>query len=210
MIRHGEEKTIVLDKPKLILAEGRDAKEFLKWAYQGFRVDGVQVVDFGGNAELRSSLQLIKNADGYEQVQSVLVARDVESDLGAAIQQVKSALLAAGLPIPTQPCCFADGCPRVAYILFAGQSSDCPQCGTLEDLCLSSVVGDPLLDCVDDYLVCAERKGDVRRPHKAKLHTFLAGKDAYVGAKLGEAAMRKAWDWDHSAFRQLRLIIEQM
>jgi len=50
----------------------------------------------------------------------------------------------------------------------------------------------------------------IARPHKTKLHSYLSGKDDFVGLKIGEASKAGAWDWDHERLKQFKDLITAM
>jgi len=198
-------------RSKLLIAEGRDAHVFSIYACQAFRQDReVHVMNFGGNTELSFFLRELKTLEGFDKLQSLVIARDAEKDTSSAVDSVKSALKKAELPSPNTPFCFAtDGPPKTAFMLFPG-----PACkdGTLEHLCLNTIQDDAnLMACVEVFLGCIVETGEqLRQIHKNRLHAYLSGKDKYKGMKLGEAAKAGAWKWDHPVFTPFKKIIQEM
>ena len=80
--------------------------------------------------------------------------------------------------------------------------------GTLEDLCLSTIQDQSVLECVESFLDCCKEKGsDVRRPHKSKLHAYLASNDKFVGLKIGEASKAGAWNWNHQRLKPFKKLL---
>lgn len=208
-----EKKPIEIKEKKLILAEGKDAFLFCIWAYQGFGATGIQVLNFGGVTELSSFLELIRGVPNYEALETIVIVRDAERDAIAAVSSIKTSLKKAKLPVPSKSYEFAGSCPKVAYIIFPGfiegtKESKSLSNGTLEDLCLELVKEDEIFECVNQYIQCLKSKRqDVRRLHKAKLHTYLAGKNDFVGLKIGEAARVGAWDWNHAKLEPFKQVI---
>lgn len=205
---------IIINKKKLLLVEGMDAKMFAQWACQAFGVTDVQVLDFGGIKDLRLFLKQLILLPNYENVETVVVVRDAEKNPAGAIQSVKDALKHVGLPVPASPFNIASGSPRTAFIILPGVPDDSNNShlasGTLEDLCLEIVKDDPIFECIEQYVQCLLAKGQVVRPHKTKLHTYLAGKNDFVGLKIGEAAKAGAWDWNHSKLSPFRQLVLKM
>lgn len=203
-----------IKKAKLLLTEGRDAKYFFIWACEAFHFTDIQVLDFGGIDKLRGYLQNLPKLPGYEIVETIVVARDAESDPNDAARSIKGSLKNAGLSVPAKAFSFTDKSPRVAYVIFPGFTSEKEETlsdGKLEDLCLSMVENDAVLPCVDQYIQCLQSIGEtVRHLHKTRLHAYLAGKDDYVGLKIGEAAKAGAWNWDYSGFAPYKQIISSM
>ena len=87
-------------KSKLLLVEGADAKYFFFYALEAFGVDDVQVIDFGGIGELTKYLKTLPLLPRYEQVTTIVIARDAETDPIAAVKNVKRSLKQAALPVP--------------------------------------------------------------------------------------------------------------
>jgi len=199
-----------IDHKKLLLAEGRDAELFLVWAGRHFRPEmDFQVMDFGGIKELTNFLKLLANDESYDNVETIVVARDAETDAEAAIKSVKNSMNEAKIPVPEKPFEYTqESSLKTAFMIFPGPEYTS---GRLEDLCLLTVENDPLLECVDDYLECAKAKGEqLPRIHKSKLHCFLAGKKDYAGLPIGLASRKKAWDFDHPSLEPFKRIIREM
>ena len=195
---------------KLIIAEGRDAELFLVWAGRHFRPEiDFQVMNFGGISELTNFLKLLANDESYDNVETIVVARDAEADAQAAIESIQNSMRLAEIPVPEKPFEYTqDSSLKTAFMIFPGP--DIPS-GRLEDLCLLTVESDPLLECVDDYLECAKAKGEqIPRIHKSKLHCFLAGKKDYAGLPIGLASREKAWNFYHSSLEPFKRIIQEM
>ena len=195
---------------RLLLAEGRDAELFLVWAGRHFRPEkDFQVMDFGGIKELTNFLKLLANEESYDNVETIVIARDAETDAGAATDSVQHSLEQAKMPVPEKPFEYVKNATvKAAFVIFPGPKH---KKGRLEDLCLLTIENDPLLKCVDDYLECAKTKGEqLTRMHKSRLHCFLAGKKDYAGLPIGIASREKAWDFDHSALEPFKKIIQEM
>ena len=204
------DKTII-HKKRLLLVEGVDGHRFMYFACKAYqRSEEIQVMNFRGISELESRLQLLKNVEGFDDLESLVIARDAEQDQSAAIQSVKMALAKVELPIPEQPFKFHHTeTPKTAFMLFPGPKVR--DIGTLEDLCLATIKSDSLLECVQKYTECVIKKGEKRqREHKKKLHCYLAGKDKFEGMKIGEAAQAGAWNWEDKALAPFKEIIQGM
>ena len=199
-----------IKQKKLLLAEGRDAELFLVWTGRHFRHEkDFQVMDFGGIKELTNFLLLLANDESFDDVETIVIARDAETDAKAATDSIQRSMELVGMPVPQKPFEYTqDSSLKTAFVIFPGPEH--PN-GRLEDLCLSTVENDPLLECVDDYLECAKTKGEpLPRIHKTKLHCFLAGKKDYAGLPIGLASREKAWDFDHPTLEPFKKIIQEM
>ena len=202
-----------IEKTKLLLAEGRDGELFLVWACRTYRQqEDVQVVNFGGVNELPTFLKTLSQVENFDSVETLVIARDAESSASSAADSIRGALTGASLPVPVKPFSYAsDGRMKVAFVIFPGPES---VSGTLEDLCLQIVRDDAIMPCVEEYISCLRAK----RPKqlldhlgKRRMHTFLAGKEQQlIGATIGQASDRKAWDAEHPALQAFRAVIESM
>ena len=208
-----------IQETRVILAEGPDTKYFLMWVCAAFKSEKIEIFHVGGNQNLRKYLKTFVVTPGFEQVQTLVVARDAETDAQGAVKSVADALAAFDLPRPTEPFRFAPGRvdqPRTAVMIFPGYaSSGKPRelaNGMLEDLCLATIQPtDTALACVEEYINCLQSgPGSPKNLSKARLHAYLAGKDAFVGMKLGEATKSKAWDFDHESLAPFRETILAM
>lgn len=203
-------------KSKLLLAEGADTLHFFISACEAFSVNDVQVMDFGGIKDLTTYLKALPLFSGYGKVDTIVIARDAEKNPSTAVSNVKRSLRQMGLPVPGNPFEFAGAAPRVAFVIFPGFRTDTKDkntlsAGTLEDLCLEIVKDNTTFECVDQYLECLRSKGrKITRPHKTKLHSYLAGENDFVGLKVGEASNAGAWDWNHSSLKPFKDVIRAM
>lgn len=167
---------------------------------------------FGGISELPKYLRTLATVEGYAELESIIVARDAESSARSAIASIRSAFEQVGLPVPPKPFVWgANGAPRTAFMIFPGPTY---QQGALEDLCLEIVKDDPIMPCVEEYVMCLKEQGSHKEPShlsKRKVHTFLSGKELkFIGATIGQASYRGAWDSEHPALRPFRDTIETM
>lgn len=192
---------------KLVITEGRDAELFLVWACREYREErDFQVMDFGGNHELSVFLEVLKNLEGFDKVETIVIARDAEDDATAALESVQSSIRKVGLPCPQTAFNFeSDEHKKVAIMFFPGP---CIAEGALEDLCLMTVEDNDTMNCVDSFLDCIESNGiDLPRKHKNKLHSYLSSTSNYVGMKIGEASHAKAWNPSHLNLQPFKQII---
>jgi hypothetical protein len=205
-----------INEEKLLLAEGVDVHRFLIFACRVYQISNIQVISFGGNSELRTFLEALKNLEGFSQVKTIVIARDAETDVTSAIESIKSALGNIKLPIPSEPFQFQqEGHTKTAFMLFPGpdKNNQC-QTGTIEDLCLATISEDPLLNCVNAFLECAKQnqksKEKIKHPWKCKLYAYLAGKDDHAGKRLSQAAKNNVWNWEHDAMLPFKRIVHEM
>jgi len=205
-------KPLQIQRARLLLDEGADARFLMMHACASLGLDGVQVMDFGGVDQLGAFLGVLTELDSFASVESIGVLRDAETNGDAAFNDVRRCLEAHDLPRPEIQFRFAFPSAttrpvRTAIALFhAPQPGIRPEenlaPGTLEDLLLATVSAADLLSCVDGALTCAQNAGSASsHTHKRRLYSYLALHPDHdtVGMKLGEAAKLRVWDWDHDA-----------
>ena len=199
-----------LSKPKQLVVEGKSAERLFSALLSALGITEIEIHDFGGTTELRGFLKAFKRTPGFDPgVNSLGIVRDADNDPKAAFQSVRDALSNAELPGPEKPDepVVVEGF-RVAIMVLPDSGTK----GTLETVCLSSVVDDPAMECVDRYLECLSSSKLTKLPgnlDKARVQTFLASRSR-PGLLLGEAAAKGHWPWDHSAFEQVRAFIQSL
>lgn len=210
---------IKIEKQRIILVEGMDEKRFFISAYKKYSSDEIQVEDFGGVDNLTNTLGFILNDPNFHNLKSMVIARDAEKNADSAIQSIQSSLRECKLPTPSAPFEYTSNSSyplKVAFMIFPGfetkrDGNIAYSPGTLEDLCISLLPNIELMRCVEGFLDCAKNAASpITHNHKAKFHAYLAGLEGFAGLKLGEAADRNAWNWDHELLTPYKRIIEQM
>ena len=93
--------------------------------------------------------------------------------------------------------------------------------GMLEDLCLKTVIGHPVLTCVDEYFLCLKDKLDNEKTKttketckyyypkneaKAKMHAFLAGMNKFVPS-LGIAAKKGYFNFESESLNEIKYFL---
>lgn len=190
-----------LTATKQLLVEGADASRFFQAFSVALALPSLQIHNFGGNSELPGFLKALVLMPGFDDIASLAIIRDAETDPQAAFQSVCAALRRAGLAAPGQSGVFSSGRPQVGVFILPDVSS----AGMLESICLRAVATDPAFTCVETYFECLERAG-VRLPvnmEKARLQAFLASRPR-PGLRIGEAAAAGVWPWHSAAFDALR------
>ena len=96
-----------------MLVEGMDAYRFFIQACQAYHLENIQVIDFGGNEELKEKLKRVKKLPGFTKVRAVAIVRDAETDADAAIRSIEGALKANAFCVPPEPFEGAVGNPSI-------------------------------------------------------------------------------------------------
>lgn len=203
--------------PYLLLCEGKDAFNFLCNYLNSSSLSQepkfstlIQVMDFGGNSDLRNFLINLKNMDQFDQVKSLAVIRDAEKDYQRACVEVERDLKKSG-NIPPEQCStwVKDGKLKIGYTLFPLNNRE----GTLEDLCLQILSEDnkDILSSIDSFLTQMELSygRQYRQKHKNRLYTYLASSEKYVTMPLGLASTAGAFNWDSIYLEPLKKFIAE-
>lgn len=221
--KNNVKKPIRIKSKNLILCEGVDALYFLvsflesteyrKWLEEE---DGIQIIDFGGNSDLGRTLSILKIADNFDKVKSVLIVRDAETNYSDAISEIKKALNDNNFVVPNGVCEKAtnDKGISIGFLLFPTCSKELSN-GTLEDLCLNIITEenkDKAKNIVNDYLNNMKKEGytELKHLHKNVLHSYLQAKDKFVTMKLGEAARAGAFDFKSEELNSLVGFVGEM
>lgn len=221
MPKKGETLKLIPDRPHVILCEGRDEKSFL-CCYIEYLVahkivtNPFNVIDLGGNEELRKTLRLFPSLENYELMKGFLIIRDAESNARGAVQSLQRHMNQAfgiDIQLDGQFVQNSDGI-RFGFVLLPGKNAEGDFCdGTLEDLCChilkenpNEFTGEALLTLSNSYLekVVQRREHPLRTAHKNQLHAYFSGTDRFVGMKIGEAARAKCFDFSSPALDFLK------
>ena len=194
-----------ITESKQLVVEGRDAEVFFYALLSDMRMTDVQIQNFGGVSELRGFLKALRNMPDFAQVVSLGIVRDAVTNAAAAFQSVCSALSGANLPIPEQIMMPAGGPLRVSVLILPDGKTP----GMLETICLQSVQGDPVMECIELYFECVQQRMSALPGNipKAKVQAFLASRST-PGLRLGEAAHAKYWPWDSPVFDHVREFVQ--
>lgn len=192
---------IALEKPRLLLVEGKDDQNLFEALAHHLALHELQVLDFAGKTNLARNLRLLRASPGWSNVESLGIVRDADDSAPRAFESVSGALRSVGLAVPSAPMQRADGTPCVVVMIVP----DNRRAGMLEDVCLESVKEDPAMPCVEELFACLAAR-NVPAPQafsKAKVSAFLASRPDTV-TRLGEAAFKHYWAFDSHAFALTR------
>jgi len=204
---------------KLILTEGRDAQMFLihmlkMTGLNKSATPTIQVFDYGGIKDLTGFIKNLAKMDGFDSVESLVIARDAETSATSAIQSVNNSLKAnAIINSDIHSFKIVQKAKKVGILIFPGldENQVLIPSGTLEDLCIRLFTVQNIINTVDAYLADFQSKNQsFSRPHKNKLHASLSFTDAFVGMKLGETANAQGFDFSSPWFAPFLNVIQQM
>jgi len=215
MLQNEEEKTSPIHKNKLILAEGKDDARFLSFLLQESGMNDIQIRQYDGVKKLTNELKTLTATDGFDNVLSLLIARDCEDSLQSAIDSVNYSLIITGLmkeKIEPFTMNVQDN-RNIGFILFPGLDENGKLCksGRLEDLCLKIFKENSHKDIIKTYLEEFQKNNkEFKRPHKNELHTLFSFTDKYVGLKIGETARDGGFDFNSPFLQPFLEMIKKM
>jgi hypothetical protein len=164
-----------ITQPKVLLVEGKDERYLFTRLITDLALTNIEVRDIGGKTKFRDRLEALMKISGHENITSVGILRDADTNPDGAFQSVCDALQKAGLPRPIAPLQPVGDAPQVTIMILPGGESP----GMLEDVCLESVVDDPAMPCVDEFFQCLgeQIKALPRNLAKARVRAFLASRE---------------------------------
>ncbi len=204
----------------LILCEGKDDEGFLSSflksdVFSGTELSAVQVMQVQGVNNLRKTVMVLINADGFSDLSSLLIIRDADDNIRGAQDSVKSIFSAAGLPIPQNEYIWArEDSIKTAFLLMPSCSNQ-SQAGSLDDLCwkiLSNKYGPVIQDEVNTFISSLEtdQKRTFVHRKKALVHTYFSSTEQLIASGIGRAAESGAFDWTSPELVPLRDFIMSM
>jgi hypothetical protein len=190
-----------LDKPKLLIGEGKDEELIFGALLSHLKIYDVKVENYRGKHKLLDYLDALKVRPGFASLISLGITRDADIDALSAFTSVSNHLSNRGFATPASSGNVEAGTPNFGVMILP----DGQQPGMLEDLCLAALRTDSLIQCIDEYFECvrANKGQPPNQISKARIHAWLAAQDP-PDLRLGEAAQRGFIDWDSPSFDQLR------
>src|SRR3989304_1127823 len=83
---------IILQKPKLLIIEGKDDECFFCALIDHLKIEDIKVAGAGGKNQIQGQLQAIVKDDGFNKITSLGVIRDANNNPGDAFKSVINAL----------------------------------------------------------------------------------------------------------------------
>ena len=189
---------------KQLIVEGNDDVRIFRALGSRMNISNIEIRPYGGVDNMRTFVRTLSALPEFRLVQSLAIVADADCDRERRERRIRSALSDMNLPTPSGPLEIAsDEHLKVAYLVVPHDRDR----GMIEDVCLDSVRNDPAMDCIDRYFDCISEV-DIPGPQqvwssKARLHAFLASRDR-PDLRIGEAADRGIWRFEHAAFNPLK------
>jgi hypothetical protein len=154
----------------------------------------VQLWDFSSKGTTPEQfVAMFQTLNGYaDKVNAIGIIRDAETDAQARCMEVQQVFEKHGLGVPAKSREVLAGNPTTGFLIMPhGETSGC-----LEHALLSAVNAKARLNCVKDYLTCADQKAknDNWRA-KMQVHSLIAASEA-PAATLGQSVVKTdLWDF---------------
>ena len=190
-----------IQKPKQLLVEGKDQRNFFEAFLDHIHERNVQVQNFGGVQELHRFLLAFVKMPEFGTVESVGIVRDAERDATGAWDSVRTALSNATMPVPDRIEQRSAGTPHVSVLILPGGNRP----GMLETVLNQTFANDPVNTCIDYFFECVGRLPGkkIHMPDKARSRAYLWTREK-PHVSVGVAAQAEYWDFGHEAFGSLR------
>lgn len=202
----------IIESKKLLIVEGEDECNFFEVLLKHEHVNGVQVISVGGKDKFKTQLPFLLNLDDFSEVEvdTLGFVRDAEEKKApAAFSSICSTLMKNNLPAPKSINQVIDEQNiRIGVFIMPNNVDE----GMLEDLCLQSIINDPLYGCVDKYFECCSPQMSKNKKiniAKAKVQAYLATQNPLVSS-LGLAAQKGYWDLEDSCFVDIKKFLHNL
>lgn len=210
-------------KQYIILCEGKDTEQFIisylnsKNLKKDKRFSTlIQTFDFGGITQLSDFIGNLRNMDGFENVNSVMIIRDAEKDPDNAAKMIRKALKENQLPVPKGGNCWStldENEIRTSFTLMPTCNQPYTK-GTLEDLCWEILKDEQVVELKNEAKEFVSRikqtyNSITSHEHKARLHTYFSINERFVTMKVGEAVRAGAFDLENERLGPLKELIEE-
>ena len=205
------EKNFRILKKKLLAVEGNDEFNFFASLSRYENIEGVQPVDIGGKDKFEFSLGALKEFPLFRNVEALGFVRDAETlPAHSAFISICAILQKNNLPVPVSINKITGDKPRTGIFIMPDNQNS----GALENLCLQTLEGIKIKECIDDYISCfypdmnQHEKEKFNEP-KSKILLFLSSRAPIVNA-LGLGAQKGYWDFMHQCFDDIKKFLHSL
>lgn len=206
-----------IKKENIILTEGIDGRYvFAKLTrYIGVQ-DHYHVFPVGSKDNFRAYLEEIVKYPNFPSVRGLILVRDADDNPKGAVKSLQDCIQyinkqsknRVDFPVPN------DSYKIERNNSFASSLITLPtkdEEGELEDLCLKSVGEEPAMDCVNNYMDClVDTTERVESPSsKQRAYAYIAS-HSDPDIRVGLAAQKEIWDFDHECFDEIKRILKNL
>lgn len=201
---------VIVDRPYVVAVEGKTDKRFFDWMAGKLDLShGILVWQYDGVSNLKPKIKALTKTEGFRMVAALGVVMDADDHPDRQYQRICGALCEAGLSLSRDKLVPVEEGPMLFMLILPGKNEQ----GAIEAVCLKSVQGDPLMPCVERFSRCVEEEWGASpeaRLGKMRLQAFLATREDDPELRLGEAAEKGVWPFDHPAFDEIRAFLKNL
>ncbi len=206
--------SIKITETKLLLVEGKDEEFFFKTFLKKKEICNIQIISSGGKDKFKNKFPAIKNTPGFDEVTSLAVIHDADTNAQGAFQSICSVLKNNSVDYPKQISSFTtSNSLRVGVFIIPDGGNQ----GKLESLCLSTVESDSIIECIDSFMSCIKQQSqlDINRYkepkdiHKARCRAFLSAMEEDIPS-LGLAAEKGYWNLDSDKLNPMLNFLQEL
>ena len=226
--QQGKANEYHVDRPYVIICEGIDDKLFidsyLKYlsSNQLMQYEQYNIMELSGLDNVKKEMKNYKRYSNYEYMKGFLFICDADKNANAAVDSMKDHIQRAWNIVLNGHGDFkrdSNGVSVGLYVMPGMDDNGNLRNGTLEDLCLDLLKLETeyndaaqLTKDINDYIdkIQEIRIAQLKRIHKTRLHIALSSMNECVGAKIGEAAQRGAFDFSNDKLSRLKGMILSM
>jgi len=187
-----------IEKPKLIIGEGKEDFFFFDSLIKHLKIDDIQVDFYGGKTNLNNYFKALHLKPGFSNLCSLGITRDADESFDTASQSIDDSIRRHKLNEIENL--------RIKKFIFPDNNSP----GMLEDVCLRAIDGYEM-GCIEDFFQCINKNTN-KKPNefsKAKIHAWLSTQ-IQPDKRLGEAAKAGYIDWNNENFNKLINFIKSL
>ncbi len=181
-----------IEKPKLIIGEGKDEEYFFSALIKYLAIDDIEVLSYGGKTNLNNYLNVLRSLDSFSNLRSLLITRDADESFNTASQSIND----------SKERIKESKDLKIKTFIFPDNSSE----GMLEELCLRAINSSDM-GCIEFFFQCINREPS--EFSKAKIHAWLSTQTK-PDKRLGEAAKSGYIDWKNPIFEELINFIKSL
>ena len=174
----------------VLLVEGNDEFNFFGHLLKKYGFSNTEIRVYSGKDNFPRILLGLKADPGFQNVLSLGIVRDADTDAQEAFKSVCGELKGNKLTVPKAPFLSYGSNPKITVAILPDGKSP----GMIEDVCLQAVKDDTAMYCVEEYFKCLKNKSVAlpKNMSKAKLQVFLGSKPETF-LSIGVAAKNNYW-----------------
>ncbi|NLV26054.1 MAG: hypothetical protein GXY48_02635 [Methanomicrobiales archaeon] len=212
-----------ISQPLLLIVEGSDEIYFFNAFFKYLKesspdewqdLEKIQIISTDSKDKLKPFLEILPDLPNINSVKKIAIIQDADNCDILTFETIQNHLHDAHLPVPEKQIIPKEGIINnfqkiIVQVLIISLGEN----GMLEDLCMDSVIDDPVMPCVDSYFQCLENilgKFSLSRPKnlaKSKVRVFIASKKECT-AHVGYAAQEGYWNFEKSSFDRIRIMLK--